>query len=233
MRMPPQLEERARAIVFGGQWSPPQARPAATVVLLRDNSGLEVALLQRAKTLAFAHSMYVFPGGAVDAGDAALGDPWLVAAIRETFEEAGVLLTRPAPPQAARSRREQPFAQLLAEFELVPDEAALAPFAHWVTPEVESRRFDTRFYAAALPAGQDLAEFTGEHQNIGWYRPAEAAGLPMLPPTAAVLAELAGFATVADVLAVTRKPQPIMPHPVAQGDDIAWVLINAETGAAL
>lgn len=233
MRMPPQLVERARAIVYGGDWTPPPTRPAATLVLLRDDDGLQVALLQRATTLAFARNMYVFPGGALDPADAELGDPWLVAAIRETFEECGVLLARPDPPSDLQDLRDRDFAQMLAAWGGEPDVAALHPFAHWVTPEVESRRYDTRFYAAALPTGQDLADFTTEHQNVGWYHPAAAADLPMLPPTAAVLAELARFTTVADVLAVRRDPVPIMPHPIARDGDVDWVLVDARTGAPL
>ncbi len=232
MRMPPQLAKRARAIVYGGEWTAPPTRPASTLVLLRDcPSGLEVALLQRATTLAFAKNMYVFPGGALDDEDAQFGDPWLVAAIRETFEESGVLLAEPPPPGDCWRLRDRPFGEVLAELRVRPDLAALHPFAHWVTPEVEPRRFDTRFYAAALPAGQDLAGFTSEHQNIGWYQPSVASELPMLPPTAAVLAELARFETVADALAVARDPVPLMPHPVAAGDDdIEWVLVDARTG---
>ena len=104
MRMPPELFERARAMVYGGPWSAPDPRPAATLVLLRDApEGVEVALLQRSAHLGFARGMYVFPGGALDAADADLGDPWLVAAIRETFEECGVLLAEPDPPGRAGS----------------------------------------------------------------------------------------------------------------------------------
>lgn len=234
MRMPPELAERARALVYGGDWTAPEPRPASTVVLLRDGvAGVEVALLQRAANLGFARGMYVFPGGALDVADAELGDPWLVAAVRETFEECGVLLTDPAPPAAAFADRQRDFGSLLAEFELKPDLAALHPFAHWVTPEVESRRFDTRFFAAALPAGQDLADFTTEHQNVGWFDPAAIDGLPMLPPTTAALADIARFDTVAEALAEHRSPIPIMPKPLPADGDITWVLINAVTGEPL
>ena len=232
--MPPELAERARALVYGGDWTAPEPRPASTVVLLRDGvAGVEVALLQRAANLGFARGMYVFPGGALDVADAELGDPWLVAAVRETFEECGVLLTDPAPPAAAFADRERDFAGLLAEFGLKPNLAALHPFAHWVTPEVESRRFDTRFFAAALPAGQDLADFTTEHQNVGWFDPAAIDGLPMLPPTTAALADIARFDTVAEALAEHRSPIPIMPKPLPADGDITWVLVNAVTGEPL
>lgn len=234
MRMPPELAARAKELVYGGDWTAPQPRPASTVVLLRDTpAGVEVALLQRAAKLAFARGMYVFPGGALDEGDAALGDPWLVAAIRETFEECGVLLTEPAPPAEALADRERDFAGLLAEYGLRVNFAALHPFAHWVTPEVESRRFDTRFFAAALPEGQDLAEYTSEHQNVGWFSARDVAGLPMLPPTSAALADVARFDTVAEALAAERDILPIMPKPVAADGDIDWVLVNAVTGDPL
>ncbi len=235
MRMPPELMERARAVVYGGDWTPPPPRSAATLMLLRDTSdGIEVALLQRASSLGFARGMYVYPGGAIDPGDEAIGDPWLVAAIRETFEECGVLLADPNPQHDVQQLREREFAGVLAELGARPALGALHPFAHWVTPEVESRRFDTRFYAAVLPEGQDLTTLTSEHQAIGWFRPADANSLPMLPPTAATLAEVGRFATAAEALAVRRAPVPIMPRPIAAGDgDIDWILVNAATGEPL
>ena len=95
---------------------------------------------------------------------------------------------------------------------------SLHPFSHWITPEVESRRFDTKFFATRLPVGQDLAGLTDEHQAIGWFRPEQTSGLPMLPPTAAVLAELATFGTVEQALAPQRQPVPIMPRPIPVDD---------------
>jgi 8-oxo-dGTP pyrophosphatase MutT (NUDIX family) len=228
MRLPPELTQRARDVVYGGDWTPPPARPAATIALLRDGpDGLEVTLLQKAA--GFASGMYVFPGGALEPADAGLGDPWRVAAVRETFEECGVLLSVPAAPGDAWRHREDDFPEVLAELGVAPDVGALHPIAHWVTPEVESRRFDTRFFAAALPEGQQLAAFTGEHHNIGWFAPAATEDLPMLPPTASVLAELRRYRTVAEALAPVRDPVPIMPKPVAADGDIAWVLVDART----
>lgn len=233
--MPEHMQQRARDVVHGGDWEPPPARPAATLVLLRDSvDGLQAALLQRSDSLAFARGMYVFPGGAVDPEDEALGDPWLVAAIRETFEECGVLLASPTPTTDTADLRDRPFGQVLSRLGVRPDFEALTPFAHWVTPEVESRRFDTRFYAAVVPRGQDLGALTGEHQAVGWFRPSDALGLPMLPPTAAVLHELSRFRSAQRALAVTRTPLPIMPRPVATDDGgIEWVLVDARTGDRL
>lgn len=113
---------------------------------------------------------------------------------------------------------------------------SLHPFSHWITPEVESRRFDTKFFATRLPVGQDLAGLTDEHQAIGWFRPEQTSGLPMLPPTAAVLAELATFGTVEQALAPQRQPVPIMPRPIPVDDQelgIDWVLVNGYTGQPL
>lgn len=235
IRVPAELLERARALVYGGEWDAPQPRAAATLVLMRDGAdGVEVALLQRSAHLGFAKGMYVFPGGALDEDDARHGDPWLVAAIRETFEECGVLLAEPAAPRDLEALREHAFAEVLRELGVRPAIDALHLFAHWVTPEVESRRFDTRFYAARLPAGQELLALTGEHQAVGWFRPADARGLPMLPPTVAALAEVGRHDTVEQVLAVTRHPVPIMPKPIATGDgEVDWILVNAQTGEPL
>lgn len=236
MRIPAELTQRAKELVYGGGWTPPPARPAATVVLLRDaRDGFEVVVMQRSRSLRFAGSMFVFPGGAVDPEDAELGDPWRVAAVRETFEECGVLLGVPDPdPGALAAVRLLPFGEALSALSVAPALAILQPFAHWVTPEVEQRRFDTRFFAARVPAGQDLADVTTEHQNVQWADPRAALDLPMLPPTRAVLTELARFDSVAQVLSVPRDPVPIMPRPVASGDgEIEWRLVHAETGQEL
>lgn len=230
MRIPAELTERAHSIVYGGDWTPPDPRPAATVVLLRDSvDGLQVALLQ--KVLGFAQGMYVFPGGALEESDADLGDPWLVAAIRETFEECGVLLCEPPPEADLIALRGKSFTEVLDELGARPAVESLHPFAHWVTPEVEQRRFDTRFYAAPLPDGQELGELSDEHDAIGWFAPAEALRLRILPPTAAVIAELQQYHDVAAALAPERAPRPLMPSPVADGQGgVAWVLVNPETG---
>ncbi len=235
MRLPEELMARAKAVVYGGDWTPPATRRASTLVLLRDGfDGLEVALLQKASNLGFARGMYVFPGGALDDADDQWPDPWAVAAIRETFEECGVLLSQPPASGQLQHLREADFGHVLQELGLQPDVDALRPFAHWVTPEVEKRRFDTRFFGAVLPDGQDLAGLSAEHQAVGWFRPHETGGLPMLPPTAAVLGELATFDSVEAALAVERKPVPIMPRPIASGDgEVDWILVNEQTGEQL
>jgi 8-oxo-dGTP pyrophosphatase MutT (NUDIX family) len=178
----------------------------------------------------------------------------LAAAARETFEECGVLLALDRdgrPPAAdlvpesvrddvAEGRRD--FAEVLHERGLVVDDAALVAFAHWVTPEVEDRRFDTRFFAAALPEGQSTAHLGGEADRVAWWRPADAlaeaaAGrMAMLPPTTATLAVLAGRASAADALAAVAglAVAPLMPHPFPGGDgEVVWHLVDERTRAVL
>src|SRR5262249_468485 len=162
-------------------------RDAATVVLLRDGAcGIEAWLLTRVAHMAFAAGMTVFPGGRVEPGDADL--PWAAAppadsavvgaAVRETFEETGVLLGVPRldllterdDVEAGRTS----FGALLRSHGAAIDPAGLRPWARWITPEAEARRYDTRFFVAALPDGQEPAAVTGEAVSAGWASGSEA-----------------------------------------------------------
>lgn len=222
-------------------------RDAATVALLRDGAdGIEVFLLRRVAGMAFAGGMTVFPGGAVDPSDvdpigwvgpepaewsAALSaDPRLsralvCAAVRETFEEAGVLLAGSDirgtdADRLALERHELTLADLLSREELSVRADLLRPWAHWITPEEEPRRYDTRFFIAALPPGQEARDGTSEAEVAEWVRPADAVaqhaagGRAMLPPTVVTLRELAVFRTVADAWAgaADRDITPILPR---------------------
>ena len=249
---PPELFERARAMKRGEITAPP-ARDAATVALLRDSAaGPQVYLLRRVRAMAFAGGMHVFPGGSVDPADAegaagpggwagppsadfaaALGcDEPLAralvhAAVRETFEESGVLLAGPSADavigdvstdeweaeRSALEAREQSLSELLARRGLLLRADLLRPLAHWVTPEAEPKRFDTRFFLARVPAGQVCREAGGEADERMWVRPQDALdrGLGMLPPTAAVLADLASTPDVAAALAAPRTIRPVLP----------------------
>ena len=184
-----------------------QPRPAATVVLLRPGSaGLEVLLTHRPATMAFAGGAHVFPGGRVDAADS---DPALaarsvlgasdaaaglggdlapgialsahVAALRELFEEAGVLLADTAASPArigegrsALLRGEVTLADLAINLDLTLRTDLLVPLSRWVTPVVSPRRFDTRFFAAALPDGAEPSFEGGEVVGAAWLRPIDA-----------------------------------------------------------
>jgi len=210
------------------------AKPAATVMLLRDGrSGIEVFMLRRTKSAAFAGGMYVFPGGKVDEADGQ-GDPgYVIAAIRECFEEAGVLLATNEdgdmiadghPALALRYAVHDGDVDLLtlcAEHRLRPAIDHLAWVSHWITPVEESpRRFDTRFFIAVAPPGQTSRHDDTETIASTWIRPTDAlqreteGTLVMMPPTIKSLEYLAAHHEAADVMAAARRlgrPEPILP----------------------
>ena len=215
-------------------------RPAATVVVVRDGAaGVEAYLQRRPRTMRFAGGLWVFPGGRVDQADSdpaveALwaGPPpaaWaermgvtvdharglVVAACRETFEEAGVLLADRPPDRLAlqTARREllageRSLAAMLARMGVRLDTARLRYWAWWLTPEGEPRRYDTRFFVAALPLdAAATAEGLAEVERERWLAPgiaAEDQSMPMLPPTRFTLRDLARFRTVEELLEAGR-----------------------------
>lgn len=167
--------------------------PAASVVLLRDSeNGLQTYMLHRHAQMPFAPSTVVFPGGRVDPADHDSPDPIRRCAIRETAEETGVVLT----------------------------ESDLHPWAHWITPEIEPRRYDTWFFVAAMPEGLQAADISGETDHAEWLAPAEALAaersgmIKMLPPTLSILIELAGLDRVAEVIthAAGRRIEAVLPR---------------------
>ncbi len=213
------------------------ARSSATVLLVAD--GVQVFTLRRRRTMAFAPGMLAFPGGAVEPSDDVLGQscrPELpataVAAVRETFEECGVLLAVPERGES-RSHLADPGRLEGWRQDLVSGRLDLAgvlraararlsadllhPWAHWVTPAFEPRRFDTRFYLARVPAGQEPRDLGGEGEQAGWLDAAEAVrrhaegSLPMLPPTLVCLEELAVATDVEALFATRRRLRPVSP----------------------
>jgi len=251
-----ELKDLARAFA-AGERAPSVPRAASTVVLLRDSAaGPEVYLLRRVKAMAFAGGMHVFPGGSVDPADAEAHVAWagpspaqwgewfnadeglaralVCAAVRETFEECGVLLAGPSERELladvssdeweaereALEAREQSLSQLLARRGLVLRSDLLRPFAHWITPEVELKRFDTRFFLAELPAGQVCRHVGSEADERLWVRPREAMErqLGMLPPTWSAMEQLAGADDVATVLATERTVTAVAPRLVVHED---------------
>jgi 8-oxo-dGTP pyrophosphatase MutT (NUDIX family) len=265
---PPELFDRARAMKRGEIGVPP-TRDAATVALLRDAAGgPEVYLLRRVRAMAFAGGMHVFPGGSVDAADAHADAGWVgpppaefaaafgcdeplaralvCAAVRETFEESGVLLAGPSAGEvladvstdewekerAALEAREQSLSELLDRRGLVLRADLLRPFAHWITPEVEPKRFDTRFFVARVPEGQVCRAAGSEADQRLWLRPQEALDreLGMLPPTAVALADLAAHPDVESALAAERTITPILPKLVVGEDDEVAFLLPGEPG---
>jgi 8-oxo-dGTP pyrophosphatase MutT (NUDIX family) len=274
-RIPQELVDRARQVARG---SLPIALPrdAATVVLLRDrDSGLEAYLLRRVATMAFAAGMHVFPGGTVDPRDERLAErhwsgpspeEWagvlsaspalaralVCAAVRETFEESGVLLAGPTPARVvddttdesweadrlALVAREQSFAEFLERRRLLLRADLLCPWSHWVTPEPEPRRYDTRFFVAALPSSQVTRSVRGEADRAAWWRPAAAldelrAGrISMMPPTAFTLLELSAWDHVADLLTAGRERnvRPVLPHILVGDAEEARLLLPGDEG---
>ncbi len=195
-----------------------------------------------------------FPtGGDIVLGLPGPGDPaamyraLVAAAVRETLEEAGVLLAEsPAGPvQAAQAHRVRrallagvPLATALADVGLRVAFDSLVAFAHWMTPAVEVRRFDTRFFAAVLPPGQQARSASGESDTAGWVRPsvmlqrAAAGEVVMLPPTVAALTALQQAADARSVIRTGHRQRlrPVLPHPFASADEIRWRLVDGYTG---
>ena len=270
IRLPGELGETARAVLSGSQ-QPAVPRDAATVMLLRSTpAGLEAYMLRRHTSMAFAPGAYVYPGGSVDARDADEEVAWagpdvaewgrvfaappslaralVCAAVRETFEESGVLLagesrdsvvadTTSADWEADRKAlldRSISLAELLARRGLVLRSDLLRPWARWITPVVEPRRFDTRFFAAALPLGQRTRDVGGEAAEVAWIRPADALAasrrgeIRLFPPTAVSLSELAECGNLDSVLTGPRHVAPIIPE-VHEREGAVWLTVPGLT----
>jgi 8-oxo-dGTP pyrophosphatase MutT (NUDIX family) len=241
-------------------------RDSATVVLLRDRrrGSYEVFLVRRRGNQAFMGGASVFPGGRLDDADRdpalaahtgglsvvaarrLLQEPGLpeatalgvfLAAIRETFEEAGILLARDAegrmvdladPATAARfaAYRVELLEARLTLLALAAREGIryaldlLIPYSHWITPEIEPRRFDTRFFLARLPEGQVALHDRRELTESRWMTPAfalaeHAAGrIVLMPPTLKTIEELQAFSRVGPLFAAagSRRIAPILPE---------------------
>lgn len=276
IRLPRALAARA-ADILAGRVAPAAPRDAATVMLLRTapaaggglpgaEHGIEVYMLRRKPSMAFAPGAFVFPGGSVDARDADEDVAWagpdvtawgrvfdapdqlaralVCAAVRETFEESGVLLAGPSAEtvvadtsgddwEADRNAlldRSISLAELLGRRRLVLRADLLRPWSRWITPVVEERRFDARFFAAALPPGQLTRDVGGEAAQVAWVRPADAiaAGrneeILLWPPTAVTLAELASCGTVAAALATPRQVSPLLPE-ITLTEGTPWLTV--------
>ncbi len=204
----PDVLERARALA-AGELEPVPPRDAATVVVVRDGvAGLEVFLLRRVRTMAFAAGMHVFPGGKVDPGDD--GGEGLPPAWADAFCYGDVALLRRVVGAAIRETAEECGVTVTA--------ADLRPLAHWVTPTVEPRRYDTRFLLAALPDGQHARVSDGEADEGAWFPMADALALTLMPPTRAVCQEVAAYPDVASALAAERTIRRVAPELVPDGD---------------
>ncbi|AYC39619.1 NUDIX hydrolase [Streptomyces griseorubiginosus] len=251
---PADWPDRIRALA-DGDLVPVEPRRAATVMLLKDTaSGTVVHMLRRRASMAFAGGAYAYPGGGVDPRDDEHQIHWagptrawwaarlgvdetaaqaiVCAAVRETYEEAGVLLAGPTPEsvvgdttgadweadRAALVARELSFAGFLERRGLVLRSDLLGVWTRWITPEFESRRYDTWFFVAALPEGQRTRNASTEADRTVWIRPQDAAEgydkgeLLMMPPTIATLRQIAGYGSAADALAAApgRDLTPVL-----------------------
>ena len=278
-----ELSESARDILAGGR-DPAVPRDSATVMLLRPGraaaapsaaaqpeagpgaSGMEVYMLRRQSSMAFAPGAQVFPGGGVDVRDADEEVAWagpdaerwgayfdappdlaralVCAAVRETFEESGVLLAGASADSVVadttgedweRDRnalldRSLSLAELLARRRLVLRSDLLRPWSRWITPVIEPRRYDTRFFAAQLPAGQRTRDVGGEAAATAWIEPSAAleaarrGAIRMLPPTAVTLAELAACGDLESVLSAPRKALARIPEVLVR-EGAAWLTV--------
>lgn len=190
------------------------AAAAASVVLVRDSDrGVEAYLLHRHARMSFAASMVVFPGGGVDPVDRVaetLAVQWRNCALRETAEETGVVLSA----------------------------ADLHDWAHWTTPEMEPRRYDTWFYLAVMPKDQQARDISGETDRAGWLLAADALAaadrgeLALMPPTRSILMELADISTTEELLslAANRTVVEVMPKLIKVGKEWAFEYPVAEPG---
>lgn len=220
---PAELLARVRAWQEGTLTVAPP-RDAATVVLVRDGTErrpdgrLEVFLLRRVSTMAFAAGMHVFPGGKVDPTDDLPPEVALPPEWADQLTGGDVALLRRVVAAAARETEEE------AGVRLSP--ADLRPFAHWVTPEAEPRRYDTRFLIAALPDGQQARAADNEADDGVWVSPAAALALPMMPPTRAALGDLASCGDAAAALAKARSIRRIQPRFVLDGDELRLTIAD-------
>jgi len=174
------------------------------------------------------------------------------AAIRETFEEVGILLAGtpdgavvvPDGPdwvadRAALNAGTLTLAELLERRGLVLRADLLTPWARWITPLAEPKRFDARFFAAALPAGQQVVAHAAEAETIAWVRPQDALDaarrgeMSLLPPTATTLGEFTLAGSVADILGRAREVAPIQPVLINSDDGQAWLEVPDGVGYPL
>ncbi len=268
-RLPDDLVEHARAFADGSR-TPVEPKHASTVVLLRDGDGgpgsLEVYFLRRHVDMAFAAGMCVFPGGGVDprdfdhqigwvgpsaaewatrlGTDEALARALVCAAVRETFEESGVLLAGPTEETVVedttgegweRDRRrlearEVSFTEFLEQRGLRLRTDLLRLWGSWVTPVFEPRRFHARFFVAQLPAGQVTRDVSTESDKVLWLTVREAIAavdarqVLMLPPTYCTCLELFEFGRAEEVLAADHELTVVQPEALVD-DDGAYLSI--------
>jgi 8-oxo-dGTP pyrophosphatase MutT (NUDIX family) len=266
-QLPPGLADRVAA----GGGEPAPSRPASTVVLVRDHAGgPQVLMLRRHGRAGFAADAWVFPGGVVDAADArpevaaAMDGPtpgewarrmglgsasealgYVAAAVREAFEETGILLARGAAglgQEHARALRREVLegraglAEVAAAAGVRIAGGELLYIAHWITPAPEPRRYDTRFFLAAVAEDEVCVPHAAELTDSAWMPPADAVAryragrMKLLPPTVKTLERLSGFATVAAMVDSLRdEPVPARLPVMERRPDGVAIVLRSET----
>jgi 8-oxo-dGTP pyrophosphatase MutT (NUDIX family) len=225
--------------VFDPERPPSVPVPAATVILVREmgrGANVEVFLVRRHRRSQFMSDAFVFPGGKIDAGD---GSPEM-GAVRELFEEAGILLADGSPPsdlQAWRARLNAglaTFAELLGAARLQVDATRLCWWARWITPSLEPRRFDAQFFLAECPPAVEPTIDDKEIVEAVWLTPTEALArhaadtLRLPPPQVKTLTEMEPYPSLSEVRAAAARRQahahPIMPRFAKDADHPALLL---------
>ncbi|HTJ25031.1 MAG TPA: hypothetical protein VMA36_02600 [Candidatus Limnocylindria bacterium] len=223
------------------RFSAVRIRDAASVIAARDDAdGLAVFMVRRSAQAAFLPDHYVFPGGALDAEDrreaadraldganvAGVEPAFVLAAIRETFEEAGLLFADRVfdGRTLSRARRaladgETTFVALLRGLDARPDVSEMRYFSHWITPPITAHRFDTRFFVARAPADQVAEADASEVHEGRWFRPLEALAahergeIGLIFPTIKHLERIAEFRSVAALLAFAQSKRIVTVSP--------------------
>lgn len=236
MALPPEIAGHLNV-----EGPPVMPRPSATVVVTREETGSswELLLVHRPGGADFAPGAYVFPGGTVHEDDRSFDDEIRAAAVRELFEEAGILLARKGRRFARNADAERlraltaagmPFDKAVRQAGLTPAFDRLVMFARWITPAQLRRRFDARFYLARLPAGQSVRPQEGEVTDWMWISPRRAldtSEVTLVYATRAILESVAGAPGVSALFRQARRMKQIpIVEPRIVETESGWQIVR-------